>query len=130
MGKVKPIELRIEEGIPDSGLEIEAVLSDLKKKKLYHENLFFNGFDGNFVHVVLEHGVRYPEFDSVLAGNEDEFRDISDPNCALSYAYYHDKPAIAVYDGRQLIPHLDGERKVFKNPKRKLDALIAVYLLR
>ena len=91
-------------------------------------NLLYFGFDGYRHSTLLRYGTLHPESDFISASEKTDENECGNPTTPLSYALEKARPAIAIYDKSKF------ERKGpnnyrFKEPRRKLEALLAVYFL-
>ena len=130
MIKPKTLDLREADGyaVTDADLVIES----LKKDRRYMHGLMYRGFDGRKLEILLKHGTDDPCFDSIFCCHEEDLNDcgIESTDNALIYANGKGVPALAVYDGSKLTMDDCTNKFRFVNPKNKLDALVAVYLLK
>jgi len=148
--KIKTIDMRTArtEGVT----EFDLLKKVLKKDKKYSKNLLYRGFDGDNIPALLEgrqesnRGLElYDEFDNLIPEESDKIdEDIllayteneilgevtSDSNIfAHASSFFH--PAIAVFDSKCLKREdKDAYSYIFKNPNKKLEALVAVYRLK
>ncbi len=109
--------------------DADLVVNKLKIDGQYSSNLFFRGLSGERLNVILEHGTDRPDSDIIFCGNEEELRESGTMN-ALEYAFEYSNPALAVYDGSKLTPGDSYQSRRFIEPEKKIEALVAVYLLR
>ncbi|MBI4152639.1 hypothetical protein HY495_02915 [Candidatus Woesearchaeota archaeon] len=129
--KMRPkiIDLRKADGyaITDADLVVE----QLRKDRKYTPDLMYRGFDGRRLEIMLQYGTDTPTSDEIYCGNEEELRNggIEETECALAYALRHPVPALAIYDS-SLLDRGQEKDRVFMDPSKKLEALVAVYLLK
>jgi hypothetical protein len=109
--------------------EWDVVREVLIKDGTYRGNLLYRGFDGDNIPRLLDTGL---DTDAKFLHGSTE-KEITDPDNdeienVFFYAGDFDNPALAVFDRdslREDYPHA----YAFRRPSRKLDALVAVYLL-
>ncbi len=129
---VQPISLRLFRG-NDTIEDAETVISELKNRKLYRPRLMYRGFNGNRIALVCEHGSDTPRSDLIYLGDEDDLKvsphDYGGNMNALYYAFLYKKPALAVYNGDMFIIGDCAQRQRFISPAKKIEALVAVFML-
>ena len=85
--------------------------------------------------LLKKYGVDHPKYDSIFALRHDEIfgnRFIGDPTL-FEYADTKRQRGIAIYDGKHLNKdesHISGHAYRFKNPDKRLEALIALVRIR
>ena len=105
----------------------------LKREKKYRKDLLYRGFNGEHISKLLAEGQdNFEEYLSCASNEEinDEFP--VEDFCTFdifSYALDYENPAVAVFDSRQF-HYITYGMYEFKNPKNKLEALVAVYRLK
>lgn len=147
--KIKTLDMRAarERGTT----EFDILKKALKKDRKYRENLVYRGFDGDNIPQLLKEGQeRYresesDEFSELLdeeQGNSDEgvlfaytekelLEKTTSKTDIFAYASDFIHPAIAVFDSECLKREdKDAYSYIFKNPNKKLEALVAVYRLK
>ena len=113
----------------DHEKEAKTIVDDLKEKNLYKPGLIFHAFEASKVNVLVQYGTNPKTKTRIRGVEEDRLNDISEPYCPIAEAYRKRKPAIAVYDGDQMDYNVGFFTAEFKNPKKKAEALLIVYIL-
>jgi hypothetical protein len=114
--------------------ELDLIIGQLKRDSLHRPNLLFRGFNGQRLETILTTGTDNPKSDLTFCATESDFNDEmgESPNeNPIVHASLQPIPALAVYDGSQLeeVPGVSYQYR-FRNPSRRLDALVTVYLLK
>ena len=115
--------------------EADIIIEKLKKDGIYKPNLIYRGFNGEMMITMLKTGADITNDDcgdeAIYADGEKSLRETpqSSEN-PLSYGIESLVPALAVYNGSKLKGVQGGKMFSFKNPKKKLEALVAVYKLK
>lgn len=101
----------------------------LKRDKKYSKDLLYRGFDGKNIPKLLKTGRDSGRGKTIFAVTQDYIY-----NCLgidpFEYAFDHENPAIAVFDLKHFKEDIEYINWVFKNPDKKLEALVAVYRLK
>jgi hypothetical protein len=132
---VKRGTITIGEECYDSQAIAETVIKQLKRTGMYSPEYLYRGFDGLRLEDVLKHGT-----DCVRGGNilntifACEYTDIIDygtMHSPLDYAFEPglENPALAIYDKLKL-HEINQFEYMFNDSEHKLDALVAVYIIR
>ncbi len=130
MIKPKTIDLSRADGYAVTDADI--VRRMLKQDGCYKKGLVFRGFDGRKLEKMLKYGTDNPNSAISYGCTEQELDDcgIDSVNNALVCAGEKAIPALAVYDSLKLNMDSYPYEFGFADPKNKLDALVAVYILR
>jgi|GEM_PF-2483463 len=106
--------------------ELDILVSALKHEGLYRKSLLYRGFDGRNTKRLLATGQDKP-INGLNCSTEQEMRNPDLKELADIFMYTeHDHPAIAIFDPRKFT-RVDGTYIYrFKEPEKKLEALIAV----
>jgi hypothetical protein len=124
--RAKTIDMRRADGYTVT--EFSLIKTALKKSKKYRKDLLYRGFNGDFIPKLLEEGQDSAD-EYVYCYTEEEVDGSGyDPNL-FDYASKSDNPAIAVFNSKLLIEDIPNGY-TFKNPNKKLEALVAVYKLK
>ncbi len=128
---IKPQKIDLSKADGHTVTDADLVVRRLKKDRQYTPYLLYHGFNGERLEIMLEHGTDTPDSDMIFCGNENELRESGTEATmnALAYAMDQPIPALSVYDGSKLTTGDCYQRQRFIDPTRKLDALVAVYLL-
>jgi hypothetical protein len=107
------------------------VKAALKAAGKYQPDLLYRGIDGNNIQLLLASGQDTPSVDLFCATEEQITAD--SPTQGLDhnpfdYAFDHERPALAVFDPA-FLQEVTFSTYRFKNPERKLEALVVVYRL-
>ncbi len=113
--------------------EIEMVVNELKRRKLYDDDLLYRGFNGKRLSLVDQTGTDSPERSHIFLVTEKEWREsfydsVFIPN-PVEYAYYFPVPALSVYRGKLLEAVSDYEYE-FSNKSDLRKALVGVFSLK
>jgi len=108
----------------------DLVKGALKKEKKYKKGLLYRGFNANNIPKLLKTG-QDTDNEVVFCAAEERIIDPcpDDSTDVFSYACNHADPALAVFDP-QFFCRCDEYAYKFKEPDKKLDALVAVYILK
>ena len=130
MAKAKALDLRKADGYAVTDADL--VIASLKKDKCYMPGLMYRGFDGRKLEVLLKHGTDCPEFNNIFCCSEKDLHGcgVESTNNPLIHASDKTIPALAVYNGSKLEMDDCPDKFRFIDSKNKLDALVAVYLLK
>jgi hypothetical protein len=128
---IKPQTIDLSKADGYAVTDTDLIIKRLKRDRRYKPDLMYRGFNGARLHIMLEHGTDTPDSDMIFCGNEEDLRceGIDCGRKPLPCAFNHLKPALAVYDGSKLTIGDCCQRRRFIDPERKLNALVAVYLL-
>jgi len=107
----------------------DLVRKALKREKKYKKNLLYRGFNADNISKLLKTG-QDTDNDVVFCATEDQITDPcpDDSVNVFLYACKHANPALAVFDP-QFFYQFDEYGYIFKEPDKKLEALVAVYRL-
>ena len=111
--------------------EFDFLKKALRRSGRYREDLLYHGFDGANISRLLKTG-QDTDAELLFCFKEDEIDGDSNTASLFHYAYEdHSIPAIAVFDPSKLnhIGYPTEYAYTFKNPGRKLEALVAVFKL-
>ena len=129
---IEPQSINLREADGYVATEADLIVDKLKFDGLYKPNLLYRGFDGKKLKILLEHGTDTPNSDTIFCGDEGDLRreDSDDGMDIIYHALLHKISALVVYDGSKLTDDsLAYQQKTFTDPKNKLEALVAIYVL-
>lgn len=111
------------------------IRGQLKKNSLYNKNYLYSIFNGNRIKQIEETGnYRKENPDSIFALTKDElvWESEFNKNSLKHLSIQYDNPTIAIYDRSQFREDYEKGRYeyFFKDPDKKLEALIAIAFLR
>ncbi|GEM_PF-5333676 len=129
---IKPKEIDLREADGYFKTDADLVVDRLRLDGLYNPRLMYRGFNGKRLNIMLKHGTDIPSSDMIFCCDEEKLRStgMEETECALDYAIKQPIPALAVYDGSRLKVSQVDNRMEFIEPSKKLDALVAVFLLK
>ena len=131
--RIRPITLDVTFAFGNEPDQANMILDDLRKRRLYNPHFLYHGFDADKeLENMLREGVKDKGADTFFGGTEKELFDYDTAN-PLFYAFCdsHAKAGLAVYDGNFVEFGKKGDFTYgFLDPDRKLDALVAVYILK
>ena len=125
MAKLKTIKLN-EEGYKPEG---EIILNQLKKDRIYSENLLYHSFKLDKLENVLKNGTSSIDSNCIEAYTNYLFFESGTLPSELSQALEQDKTGLAVYKCEDFFTS-EANIFEFKNSSKKLESLLKVYLLK
>jgi len=110
--------------------ELDLIKKALKKSRVYRKDLLYRGFNGNNIPRLLKEGQDTPS-KYLYCNDEKEITELPYVNeqNVFGYASEYTNPAIAIFNSKLLAERIP-YGYLFKNPNKKLEALVAVYKLK
>jgi len=115
--------------IADDSEKANRINKSARRDGLGERNLLYMGFEGNKHSTLFRYGTLNPESEFLCASEEVNGNECGNPTTPLSYALERDRPAMAIYD-KSRFDRKGPNNYRFKEPGKKLDALLAVYFLK
>jgi hypothetical protein len=109
--------------------DYDALRKCLEEAKVFSENLLYRGLYGEKVGMVERLGTDLPQYDTLMALSHNEVYINIDTVTVFDYADTGNPSAIAVYDKSQFLPCKKLYIYPFKEPSKKIDALVAIVML-
>ena len=122
---VRTIDMSVADGYAVTPAEV--VLNALLSGHFGKKKLLFSGLKGTALNTLLEQGTIYPKSKYIYALEEIV---VHEHESILTYAEKWKQPMIAVYDANCFKSWDFPGTYEFKEPNKKRDALLAVYLLK
>ncbi len=130
--RIRPIPLDVTLAFGNEPDQARLVLDNLRTRGLYKPDLIYHGFDGDKeLANMLREGVKDAGADTFYGAEEKRLFEFDAEN-PLDYSFCdsHVKAGLAVYDGDFVRMRRGTIVYEFFNTNRKLDALIAIYILK